>query len=104
MFLLNAILTVEATKPASHSKIGWEDFTDAVIQKISDEREGIVFLLWGNFAKTKKALIDISKHLVLEAPHPSPFSAHSGFFGCNHFKKVNEYLKENGETEIDWRI
>lgn len=104
VFLLNAILTVEASKPASHSKIGWENFTDAVIKKISDEREGIVFLLWGNFARSKKSLINISKHLVLEAPHPSPFSAHSGFFGCDHFKKVNEYLKENGEQVIDWKI
>ena len=104
VFLLNAILTVEAHKAASHSKIGWENFTDAVIKKISDEREGVVFLLWGNFARSKKSLINISKHLVLEAPHPSPFSAHSWFFGCNHFKKVNEYLKENGEKEIDWKI
>ncbi len=104
VFLLNAILTVEASKPASHSKIGWENFTDAVIKRISSEREGVVFLLWGNFAKTKRPLIDPSRHLVLEAPHPSPFSAHSGFFGCDHFKKVNAYLRENGEKEIDWRI
>lgn len=104
VFLLNAILTVEASKPASHSKIGWENFTNAVIKRISSEREGVIFLLWGNFAKTKRPLIDPSRHLVLEAPHPSPFSAHSWFFGCDHFKKVNAYLKENGEEEIDWRI
>lgn len=102
VFLLNAILTVEAHKPASHSKIGWENFTDAVIKKISEEREGVVFLLWGNFARTKKSLINTSKHLVLESPHPSPFSAHSWFFGCDHFKEVNIYLKENWEKEIDW--
>lgn len=78
--MLNSILTVEASKPASHSKIGWAHFTDSIIQKISDSQEGIIFLLWGNFSRGKKTLIDINKHFVLESPHPSPFSAHNGFF------------------------
>ncbi len=102
VLLLNSILTVEAGKPASHSKIGWEIFTDTIISKISQEREGIIFLLWGNFARSKKVFIDTTKHFILEAPHPSPFSAHSGFFGCGHFKKVNEILRERGEVEIRW--
>lgn len=102
VLLLNSILTVEAGKPASHSKIGWETFTDSIISKLSQEREGLIFLLWGNFARSKKVLIDTQKHFVLEAPHPSPFSAHSGFFGCGHFKKVNEILKERAEKEIIW--
>lgn len=102
VLLLNSILTVEAGKPASHSKIGWETFTDSIISKISQEKEGVIFLLWGNFARSKKVFIDATKHFILEAPHPSPFSAHSGFFGCGHFKKGNEILKERGENEIHW--
>ncbi len=102
VLLLNAILTVRAGEPASHAKIGWEQFTDAVIKTISDKKEGIVFLLWGNFAKSKKALIDINKHFVLEASHPSPLGAHKGFFGCKHFSKTNEILKKLGKKEIEW--
>jgi uracil-DNA glycosylase len=104
VLMLNAILTVQKWSPASHSKIGWETFTDAVIKKISDEKTGVIFLLWGNFARSKIALIDTFKHSVLEAPHPSPFSAHNGFFGCKHFSKTNELLKEMWKDEIDWRI
>lgn len=104
VLMLNAILTVQKSTPASHAKIGWETFTDAVIKKISDEKTWIVFLLWGNFARSKIALIDTFKHSVLEAPHPSPFSAHNWFFGCKHFSKTNELLKEMGKEEIDWRI
>jgi len=102
VFLLNAILTVLRKQPASHRDIGWENFTDFVIKTLSDKREHIVFMLWGNFARSKKHLIDTKKHLVLEAPHPSPLSAHRGFFGCKHFSKANAYLKENGIREITW--
>ncbi|MFA6548127.1 MAG: uracil-DNA glycosylase [Candidatus Magasanikbacteria bacterium] len=102
VLLLNAILTVVANTPASHREKGWEEFTDTVIKTISDKRENVVFMLWGNFARSKKALIDTSKHLVLEAPHPSPFSAHSGFMGCKHFSKCNEYLQKHGKKEIKW--
>ena len=104
VLMLNAILTVQKSTPASHAKIGWGTFTDAVIKKISDEKTGVIFLLWGNFARGKVSLIDTTKHSVLEAPHPSPFSAHNGFFGCKHFSKTNELLKEMGKEEIDWRI
>lgn len=102
VFLLNAILTVVAHTPASHQGKGWEIFTDSVIKTISDNHEHIVFILWGNYARSKKVLIDTSKHLVLESPHPSPFSAHNGFFGCNHFSKCNEYLEKNGKKKIIW--
>ncbi len=102
VFLLNAILSVVANSPASHQRKGWEVFTDTVIQKISLEREHVVFMLWGNFARSKKNLIDTNKHLVLEAPHPSPFSAHSGFFGSKHFSKCNEYLKKHNKKPIVW--
>lgn len=102
VFLLNAILTVVAHTPASHRGEGWEDFTDTVIKKLSVEKENLVFILWGNYARSKKVLIDTNKHLVLEAPHPSPFSAYSGFFGCRHFSKCNEYLREKGKGEIVW--
>jgi uracil-DNA glycosylase len=102
VLLLNATLTVEENKPGSHQGLGWERFTDAIIQKISNEREHVVFLLWGNYARAKKALIDTNKHLVLEAPHPSPFSAYTGFFGSRHFSQTNSYLKTHGEVEIDW--
>lgn len=104
VFLLNAILTVEANQPASHQKKGWEIFTNAVIQTISKEKTGVIFLLWGNFAQQKAALIDTEKHIILKAPHPSPFSAHSGFFGCNHFFQVNEILKARGEEPIQWQV
>ena len=102
VFLLNAILTVVAHTPASHKGKGWEEFTDTVIKTISDKHEHVVFMLWGNYARNKKSLIDTSKHCVLEAPHPSPFSVHSGFFGCKHFSKCNEYLKKHGKKEIVW--
>ncbi len=102
VLLLNANLTVNAGQPGSHQKLGWETFTDEVIKKISDEKEHVVFLLWGNFARAKASLIDERKHLILEAPHPSPFSARSGFFGCKHFSRTNEYLKQIGQKEIEW--
>ncbi len=104
IFLLNAILTVEANQPASHQKSGWQEFTNAVIEKLSKEKEGLIFLLWGSFAQQKAVLIDESKHTILKAPHPSPFSAHTGFFGCKHFSKTNEILKSKGEEVIDWQV
>lgn len=103
VFLLNAVLTVRAGDPASHSKIGWTTFTDAVISKLSANRNGLVFMLWGNFARGKRELIDSSRHLVLEAAHPSPL-ARGAFFGCRHFSAANEYLKSKGITPVDWRI
>ncbi len=103
VLLLNATLTVSANTPGSHQKKGWEEFTDAVIEKLSEERENLVFILWGNYAKKKGEKIDRKKHLVLEAQHPSPFSAYSGFFGSKHFSKANKYLKDKGLKEIDWR-
>ena len=103
VLLLNATLTVRANTPGSHQKKGWEEFTDAVIEKLSKEKGGLVFMLWGNYAKKKGEKIDRSKHLVLEAQHPSPFSAYNGFFGCKHFSKANNYLRERGMGEIDWR-
>jgi uracil-DNA glycosylase len=102
VFLLNSILSVVAHSPASHRKIGWENFTDEVIKTISRQKTGVVFMLWGNYARSKKELIDETKHLVLEAPHPSPLSAYSGFFGCKHFSKCNAYLKRQGKAEIIW--
>ncbi|MBI2282606.1 MAG: uracil-DNA glycosylase [Bacteroidetes bacterium] len=102
VFLLNAILTVRANEPASHSKIGWMDFTDAVIRKLSTEKTGLVFLLWGKFAQEKQVLIDETKHTVLKAAHPSPFSADKGFFGCRHFSRANEALMKQGLEAIDW--
>lgn len=101
VFLLNAILTVRAGQAASHSGLGWQTFTDAVIKALSDRREGIVFLLWGNFARSKKVLIDTGRHYVLEAAHPSPL-ARGAFFGCRHFSKTNEILTNNGLEPIDW--
>ncbi|MEN9522585.1 MAG: hypothetical protein RL065_962 [Bacteroidota bacterium] len=103
-FMLNAFLTVQANTPLSHSKIGWEIFTDAVIKLISDSQQNVVFLLWGAFAQKKALLIDSSKHLILKAAHPSPFSAHSGFFGCNHFLKTNEYLLQHHKQAINWNL
>jgi uracil-DNA glycosylase len=102
VMLLNAVLTVRANEAASHAKIGWMEFTNSVISKISEEKEGVVFLLWGKFAQEKQVLIDETKHLVLKAAHPSPLSAHNGFFGCKHFSKTNNYLSKNGFDSIDW--
>ncbi len=104
VFLLNAILTVERNQPTSHQKVGWQNFTDATIQTLSDKREHLVFMLWGAYARKKKALIDTAKHLVLESAHPSPYSADSGFFGNGHFAKANEYLQQHGMEPIDWRL
>ena len=104
VLLLNAALTVRAGEPFSHAKFGWADFTDGVIQKLSDEREGIVFLLWGKFAQEKQILIDETKHFVLKAAHPSPFSADKGFFGCKHFSKTNDILVKQGLAPIDWKL
>lgn len=104
VLLLNAALTVRANEPFSHAKFGWAEFTDAVIQKISDEKSGIVFLLWGKFAQEKQLLIDETRHVVLKAAHPSPFSADKGFFGCKHFSKTNEHLVKQGMLPIDWKL
>ena len=104
VFLLNASLTVRAGEPMSHSKIGWAQFTDQVIKKISSEKENVVFILWGKFAQEKKLLIDESKHCILRSAHPSPLSAHAGFFGCKHFSKTNVYLMNQGIDPIDWKL
>jgi uracil-DNA glycosylase len=102
VLLLNATLTVRASSPGSHQNKGWETFTDSVIRTLSDEKENIVFLLWGAYAQKKGEVIDRHKHLVLMSAHPSPFSADRGFFGCKHFSKANEYLRSKGLKEIDW--
>lgn len=104
VLLLNTALTVRANEPASHAKIGWVEFTNSVIAKVSEEKEGIVFLLWGRFAQEKQVLIDETKHYVLKAAHPSPFSADKGFFGCRHFSKTNNYLVKKGLDPIDWLL
>jgi uracil-DNA glycosylase len=104
VFLLNATLTVRAATAGSHQNKGWEPFTDKVIQTLSSGRENLVFMLWGNFARAKKKLIDTQKHLVLEAAHPSPLSVYNGFFGCKHFSKANEYLRQHGIEPIDWSV
>jgi uracil-DNA glycosylase len=104
VLLLNSVLTVECHKAASHRNMGWEQFTDRIISIVNEEQENTVFLLWGSYAQKKGAIIDRSKHLVLQAPHPSPLSAHRGFLGCGHFVKANEYLKEKGKKEINWQI
>lgn len=104
VLLLNACLTVRQYEPASHSKIGWLEFTDTVIRKISEEKENIIFLLWGKFAQDKQSLIDETKHHVLKAAHPSPFSAEKGFFGCRHFSQTNEFLVKDGLQPIDWKL
>jgi len=103
VFLLNATLTVRANIAGSHQNQGWEHFTDAVIQKIADEKENVVFLLWGNYAIQKSKMIDPFRHKILTAPHPSPLSAYRGFFGCKHFSQTNNYLIENGLAPINWR-
>ncbi len=102
VLLLNAVLTVRANEPASHAKIGWMDFTNAVIKRISEEHTGVIFLLWGRFAQEKQVLIDETKHHVLKAAHPSPMSAFSGFFGCKHFSRTNFLLSKEGKDPIDW--
>ncbi|MBP5724492.1 MAG: uracil-DNA glycosylase [Bacteroidales bacterium] len=102
VLLLNATLTVRANQAGSHQKHGWEQFTDSVIRTLSDQKSGLVFLLWGRFAQDKAALIDASKHHILKAAHPSPLSAYNGFFGCKHFSKTNEILLSQGETAIEW--
>ena len=103
VLLLNAVLTVRSGEAASHSRIGWEEFTDAVIRHISENCEGVVFMLWGNFARSKSVLIDRSRHHVLEAAHPSPL-ARGAFFGCRHFSKANSLLSAAGQTPIDWQL
>lgn len=103
VFLLNSVLTVRAGLPASHSKIGWSHFTDAVIKELSTRRDGLVFMLWGNYAKSKRELIDRERHLILEAAHPSPL-ARGAFFGCKHFSIANKYLESNGVKPIDWKL
>lgn len=104
VLLLNATLTVAAAKAGSHQNRGWEQFTDKVIQTLSEQRSGIIFLLWGKYAQAKTKLIDGEKHFILTAAHPSPFSAYNGFFECGHFVKTNEILEKNGENKIDWNI
>jgi uracil-DNA glycosylase len=102
VLLLNATLTVRASTPGSHQNKGWEQFTDAAIKALSDRREHLVFILWGNYARQKGAHIDRSRHLVIESAHPSPFAAAHGFFGSKPFSKANDYLKKHGEEPIDW--
>ncbi len=104
VLLLNASLTVRANEPMSHAKIGWAEFTDGVISKVSTLKEHAVFMLWGKFAQEKQALVDETKHLVLKAAHPSPFSADKGFFGCKHFSKANDWLISKGIAPIDWAL
>ena len=104
VLLLNTVLTVERGIAHSHAKFGWEVFTDQVIAALNEHREKVVFLLWGSHAQKKGQFIDRNRHYVLTAPHPSPLSAHRGFLGCHHFSKTNEYLKQNGLTEIDWQV
>ncbi|BCI63027.1 uracil-DNA glycosylase [Coprobacter secundus] len=102
VLLINSILTVRAHQAGSHQGKGWEEFTDAVIKRINDEKENVVFMLWGAYAQKKGAFIDRTRHCVLTAPHPSPLSADRGFFGCKHFSKANEYFRSKGLPEIDW--
>lgn len=104
VFLLNASLTVRAGEPMSHAKIGWATFTDTVIKTISQQKKNIVFLLWGKFAQEKKVLIDETKHCILRTVHPSPLSAHAGFFGSKHFSKTNDYLSSHGIDPVDWQL
>lgn len=104
VLLLNAVLTVEEHKPTSHKDKGWEIFTDDIIKILNEKEEPVVFILWGSYARAKKALITNKKHLIIESAHPSPFSARNGFFGSKPFSKTNEFLKKNGLKEIDWRI
>jgi len=104
VLLLNATLTVRANHAGSHQGKGWETFTNSVISILSEKKDGLVFLLWGNYAQAKESLIDQSKHFILKAPHPSPFSVTRGFFGCRHFSKTNEILRSNGYGEVSWQL
>ncbi len=104
VLLLNAVLTVRAHAAASHRGKGWEQFTDSVIRIVNEEDRPIVFMLWGGFARSKAAMLTNPKHLVLEAPHPSPLSAYRGFFGCRHFSKANQFLDEHGVEPVNWQI
>lgn len=104
VLLLNATLSVESGRAGSHQNKGWEKFTDAVVETLNRERDGLIFVLWGSYAQRKGAFIDRNRHLVLQSPHPSPLSAHRGFFGCKHFSQINAYLKAQGKTPIDWRL
>jgi uracil-DNA glycosylase len=104
VLLLNASLTVRKGEPSSHAKFGWMEFTNAVIEKISDHKKGVVFILWGRFAHEKQSLINEKKHFILKAAHPSPFSADKGFFGSNHFSKTNQILAKEGYAPIDWKL
>ncbi|MEO1939700.1 MAG: uracil-DNA glycosylase [Candidatus Thioglobus sp.] len=104
VLLLNSVLTVEKNSPGSHAKSGWVDFTDTVIDILNEKKQNLVFLLWGAHAQKKAELIDQNKHLVLTAAHPSPFSAHKGFFGCKHFSQTNDYLKMHNQQPIDWTL
>ena len=104
VLLLNATLTVREKKAGSHQKLGWEPFTDSIIKKLSEEKEGVIFLLWGAFAQKKSALIDTTKHHILTTTHPSPFSAYKGFLGCKHFSKINKILLNNNQKPINWKL
>lgn len=104
VLLLNATLTVRAGQAGSHQHKGWEEFTDAVIRLLSEKKEGLIFLLWGRYAQSKESFIDTSRNTILKAAHPSPFSAYHGFFGCKHFSKTNEFLRQQGKKEIDWSL
>lgn len=104
VLLLNSVLTVEKDRPASHKNLGWQNFTDAIIKKVNDKEEPVVFILWGNFARSKKSLITNPKHLILESTHPSPFSSNNGFFGSRPFSKTNNFLRKNNIKEIDFTI
>ena len=104
VLLLNSILTVESGSPGSHKNFGWEEFTNQIIKALSDKKSNLVFILWGAYAQSKKTLIDSSKHLIIATPHPSPLSAHRGFFGSKPFSKANDYLRKTKNEEIDWRI
>ncbi len=104
VLLLNATLTVERGRAGSHQGKGWEGFTDAIVDHLNREREGLVFLLWGSYAQAKGKLIDTRRHLVLKAPHPSPLSAYRGFIGCGHFSRANAWLRDHGQAEIDWQL
>jgi len=104
VLLLNSVLTVEMGRAASHREKGWERFTDAIIQLVNAKQEPVVFMLWGSYAQKKAEFVDTSRHLVLKAPHPSPLSAHSGFFGCRHFSKANAFLEAHGLPPIDWAL
>ena len=104
MLLLNTVLTVEMGRAGSHVRRGWERFTDRIIHEVNAKEEPVVFMLWGNSAQEKAAFVDGDRHLVLKAPHPSPLSAHSGFFGCGHFSKANAFLEARGREPIDWAL